>query len=120
MATTKAKPKSSPKTTEAARKRRTAARAKQEGPGAVERTTELSEDVLRSVESGQRAAIEAVRKFVDTVDQTLPPRGEEPSRRQEVVDAAMEMADKLVHTQYDFLRKVVHSAGQSLTRADGK
>jgi hypothetical protein len=30
----------------------------------------------------------------------------------------MEMADRLVHTQYDFLRNVVHSAGKGLRRED--
>ncbi len=84
----------------------------------VDRTTELSEEVLKSLESGQRAAIEAVRKFVDTVDQTLPALGERPSRRQEIVDAALEMADRLVHTQYDFLHKVVHSAGKALSKPE--
>jgi hypothetical protein len=85
----------------------------------VDRTTELSDDVLRAVEAGQRAAIEAVRKFVDTVDRTLPHFGEGPSRPQELVDSALEMADRLVHTQYDFIRKVVDSAGESLSRPDG-
>jgi hypothetical protein len=61
---------------------------------------------------------EAVRKFVDTVDEALPAIGERPSRRQEIVGAAMEMADGLVHTQYDFLRHVVQSAGKTLTRQD--
>jgi hypothetical protein len=84
----------------------------------VERTTQLSDEVAQSVEDGQRAAIEAVRKFVDTVDRALPalPHGEGPSRRQEIVDSALEMADRLVRTQYDFLRKVVDSAGKSLKR----
>jgi hypothetical protein len=83
---------------------------------AADRTTELSEELLRSVEDGQRAAIEAVHRFVDSVDRALPPRGEGPSRRQEIVDSALEMADRLVHTQYEFLRKVVDSAGKSLRR----
>jgi hypothetical protein len=90
-----------------------------EQASAVDRTTELSDEVLKSLESGQRAAIEAVRKFVDTVDEKLPALGDEhPSRRQEIVDAALEMADRLVHTQYDFLRKVVDSAGNALSRSD--
>ena len=89
---------------------------------AVDRTKELSEEVLDSLERGQRAAIEAVRKFVDTVDHTLPalPHGEGPSKRQEIVDSALEMADRLVHTQYDFIRNVIDSAGKSLHSADGK
>ena len=81
---------------------------------AVDKTKELSEEVLDSLEKGQRAAIEAVRKFVDTVDHTLPalPHGEGPSKRQEIVDSALEMADRLVHAQYDFIHKVIDSAGK--------
>ena len=70
--------------------------------------------MLKSVESGQRAAIEAVRKFVDTVDEALPAIGDRPSRRETVIDSALEMADKLVKTQYEFLRSVVRSADRSL------
>jgi hypothetical protein len=86
---------------------------------AVDRTEQMSDEVLKSVEAGQRAAIEAVKKFVDLVDQKLP-AGEHPSRRQEIIDGAMEMSDRLVHTQYDFIRKVVHSAGKALGSKDGK
>jgi len=93
-----------------------AAKTKHDGNGAVERTTELSEEVLQSVEDGQRAAIEAVHKFIDAIDHTLPalPHGEGPSGRQEIVDSALVMADRLVHTQYEFIRKVVDSAGRAL------
>ena len=84
----------------------------------VDRTSELSDDVLKSLESGSRAAIEAVRKFIDVVDEALPalPHGERPARRREIVDAAMDMADRLVKTQYEFLRSVVQSAGTALSR----
>jgi hypothetical protein len=73
--------------------------------------------MLKSVEAGQRAAIDAVRKFIDTVDEMLPAIGDRPSRREAVIDGALEMADKLVTTQYDFLRSVVHSAERSLGRS---
>jgi hypothetical protein len=85
---------------------------------AAKRTAELSEDVLKSLDDGAQSAIEAVRKFVETVDETLPLHSEGPSRREEITDSALEMAQRLVHTQYDFLRKVVDSAGKSLTRSD--
>jgi hypothetical protein len=86
----------------------------------VDQTSELSDDVLKSLESGSRAAIEAVRKFLDVVDEALPalPHGERPSRRREIVDAAMDMADRLVKTQYEFLRSVVQSAGTALSREE--
>ena len=86
----------------------------------VDETAKLSEEVLETVEKSQRAAIESVRKFVETVDKALPslPHGQGPSRRQEVVDSALEMADRLVHTQYDFIRKVIDSAAKSLSGPD--
>ena len=86
----------------------------------VDRTSELSDDVLKSLESGSRAAIEAVRKFVDVVDEALPalPHGERPSRRREIVDAAMDMADRLVKTQYEFLRNVVQNAATTISREE--
>ena len=104
----------------AARPRRTPAKkpTSDQMKTAVDTTADLSQDVLKSVEAGQRAAIEAVRKFVDTVDEALPAIGERPSRREKVVDAALEMADTLVTTQYDFLRSVVRSADRSLGTAD--
>lgn len=86
--------------------------------GAIDRTANLSEDVLRSVEAGQRVAIDAVRKFSESVDKALPAHGEGPSTRQEIVDSAMEMADRLVHTQYEFIRKVIENAGKSLSTTD--
>ena len=95
-------------------------RRKEQVSGVVDRTSELSDDVLKWLESGSRAAIEAVRKFVDVVDEALPalPHGEHPSRRREIVDAAMDMADRLVKTQYEFLRSVVYSAGTTLNREE--
>lgn len=84
----------------------------------VERAAGLSDDVLKSVEAGQRAAIEAVRQFVDTVDEALPAKDDHPSRRETVIDAALDMADRLVTTQYEFLRSVVHSADRTLRKPD--
>ncbi|WP_240431398.1 hypothetical protein [Mycobacterium kyogaense] len=84
----------------------------------VERAAGLSDEVLTSVEAGQRAAIDAVRTFVDTVDEAFPPKGDHHSRRETVIDAALDMADRLVTTQYKFLRSVVRSADRSLRRSD--
>ncbi len=83
-------------------------------PPAITRTTELSEDVLESVEKGQRAALDAVRKFVDRVDDVLPDIGGTARPRETVIDAALELADRLVTTQYEFLHSVVHDAGHAI------
>ncbi len=110
--TTTSKTKAAAARPSAAAKKTTAPKPK----GAVARTADLSEEVLKTVEAGQRAAIEAVRKFVDTVDEALPAIGDRPSRRETLIDAALDMADKLVTTQYDFLRSIMRSADRSLSK----
>ena len=81
---------------------------------AVDQTTDFSDEVLNWLESGQRAMVEALRKFVDTVDEKLG--DEHPSRQQEIIDAALEMIDRLVQAQYDLFRKAVDRAGKSVGR----
>jgi len=81
---------------------------------AAKRTADLSEELLKELEDGAQSAIEAVRKFLLTVDEALPPDSEGHSRRQDITDSALQMAQRLVHTQATFLRKVVDSAGRSL------
>ena len=79
----------------------------------ADRPIEVSEDVLEELREGQEAAIQAVRNFAKSVDKTLEGH-ESPSEAEEIVDSALRMADKLVETQYSFLKKVVESAGKSL------
>jgi hypothetical protein len=83
---------------------------------AVARTAELSEEVLQELEDGARSALDAVRSFLATVDEALPPHGDGSSRREQITDSALEMAQRLVHTQAEFLRRVVDSAGKSVSR----
>jgi hypothetical protein len=105
----------------ATRKRPAARSRERQRASAVGRTTNVPDEVLRSVESAQRAAIDAVHKFVDIVDEKLPAAGDgHPSRRQEIVDAALDMSDRLVRTQYEFLRSLVDSAGKTLRRGDDR
>jgi hypothetical protein len=74
----------------------------------------------KSLEAGQRAVIEALRKFVDTVDpSTLPPL------RRGAVHATgnPQLCDgdgrPVLHTQCDFIRKDIDSTAKSLSRRDG-
>lgn len=98
-----------------AAKKPAAKRATATPKAVVDRTAGLSDDVLKSLDRGQRAALEAVKKFTETVDEALPSRGSGPSQGEKVVAAALEMAENLVKTQYDFLRTVVKSADREFT-----
>lgn len=84
----------------------------------VEQAAGLSDEVLESVEAGRRAAIEAVRKFVDTVDEVTPALVD-ASRRKTIVDAALDLADSLVTTRVEFLRSVVRSASEAVSSKPG-
>jgi len=79
----------------------------------ADRVETLSDEVLDSIQAGQRAAMDAVRKFVDTLDEVTPNIVDE-SARKKVLDAALDMVDQLVRTQLEFLRKVIGSAGEAL------
>jgi len=84
----------------------------------VERAAGVSDEVLESVEAGRRAAIEAVRKFVETVDEVIPALVD-ASRRKTIVDAALDLADSLVTTRVEFLRSVVRSASEAVSSKPG-
>ena len=58
----------------------------------VERASDLSDEVLESVGTGRQSAIEAVRKFVDTLDEAMP-NLVDPSLRKKILDAALDLAD---------------------------
>jgi hypothetical protein len=94
-------------TTKARATKKQAAASRKQTP--VARAAELSGEVLTSVENGQHAALGAIHRFVDTLDESLPSIGDHPSRRDKVIDAALDMADRLVTTQYEFLRSVLRS-----------
>jgi hypothetical protein len=99
--------------------RKDAAKTSRSESSTLKRTSELSEQVLEQLETGQRNAIEAVRRFIDSSDKALPSLSDGPSRPQEVADSALEMSERLVEVQYDFLRSVVHSAGEVLGGSNG-
>lgn len=98
----------------------TATQPKSSGPGRIEKGTEMSEEVLEQLKESQRSAIEAVRGFMESVDKALPDHGTEPSKRQDIIDSALQMSQKLVKTEYDFLSSVVHSAGEAVTGSNKK
>ncbi len=88
------------------------------GKSRIERTTELSEQVLEQISASQQSALEAVREFTESVDRALPLNGDGPSRRQIVIGSALSMSQRLVKAQYDFACEVVRGTGKLLSKPD--
>ena len=81
----------------------------------AERATELSEEVLESVGDRQKAVIDAVRKFADTLDETMP-NLVDPAVRKKILDAVLDLAEQLAGTTNEFLRGTLHSASDTLNK----
>ena len=88
--------------------------------GAVDLTARLSDQLLKSFETNERAAIEAVGQFVINIEEAFP---QEVSATTEVAksltESGLQMTDRLVHAAYDVLRDVVDTAAGSLGRHSG-
>ena len=86
----------------------------------VDRSAELADGVLKSLEASERAALEAVGQFVITIEEALPQEVASTSDvAKKITESGFEMADRLVHTMNDFARKVIDSAANSLSSRDG-
>ncbi|MGO9753633.1 MAG: hypothetical protein ACLP22_19410 [Solirubrobacteraceae bacterium] len=92
--------------------------SEQEATGPVERATEFSDDVVQALEDNGRAVLDAVERFLISVEEALPQAEFARTAEKKITKSALEMVKQLVSTQSDFLRKVVDSAGTTLSRAE--
>ncbi|HUH69750.1 MAG TPA: hypothetical protein VLZ05_13315 [Mycobacterium sp.] len=79
----------------------------------VERVSGLSDEVLESVDAGRREAIEAVRKFVSTLEEETPALVD-PSLRKALIDAGLDLADELSSALMELLRSIIRSASEAV------
>ena len=77
---------------------------------------DLLDEVRESAKVGQHAAAEALRIFTNTIDQAIP-EALQPLRTQ-IIDGAIELADKLAAAQYQFNRNLIRSADRALSKSD--
>jgi hypothetical protein len=77
----------------------------------------LSDDVLESVDAGRRAAVDAVRKFVSTLEEATAGHAD-PSRRKSVIDAALNLADELSAAQMELIHSIGRGAREALSKPD--
>ena len=62
--------------------------------------------VIDSLEDAEQSALEAVRKFLDTVDGAFPKVTEDGPRRK-IIDSAFKMTEQLVGASNQLARRIV-------------
>ena len=88
-----------------------------ESQSAQSQSIDLLDDLRDAAKAGQHAAAEALRAFRQTVDEAVP-KAYQPLRTK-IVDAAVELADKLVAAQFQLNRDLISSAERALNKSDG-
>ena len=86
----------------------------------IDRTSGLSDEVIASLETSERAAIDAVGQFVITLEDALPEEVAATSEvAKKITGSALQMADRLVHTGHDLVRSAIDSIAKSLSAHHG-
>ena len=70
-----------------------------------ETTTELSEQWLELVRTGEQTAIQTLREFVETVEKVVPG----PAKQREIIGSALEMAHAILRGQHDAMSGLLRS-----------
>jgi len=64
--------------------------------------SDAADRIVGSLEGAENLALEAVRKFLDTVNGVFPDVSADNGPRQKIIDSAFKMTDQLVSTWSDF------------------
>ena len=73
--------------------------------------------IIDSLADAERTALEAVRRFLDTVNNAFPDVGPDGGARQRVIDSAFRMTEELVGTSNEFAHRLVQVGVDAAGRA---
>ncbi len=76
-----------------------------------------SDRVIESLHDAGNTALEAVRKFLDTVNGVFPDVSAD-GPRQKIIDSAFKMTEELVGTSTQLAQKIVEASRGALAEAD--
>lgn len=74
--------------------------------------------VVDTIEDAEHTVLQAVRKFVDTVDGVFPDVGEDGPRRK-IIDSAFKMVEQLVGASNKLTTDIVKVTGDALEELGG-
>jgi len=73
-----------------------------------------SDRIIESFRDTGNAALESVRKFLDTVNGAFPDVGEDNGPRQRIIDSAFKMTEQLVGTSTHLAERIVKASQDAL------
>ena len=68
--------------------------------------------LVDTIEEAEHTSLEAVRRFVDTVDSVFPHLGGDDGLRRKIIDSAFRMTEQLVKDFLDVTRKALTESGR--------
>ena len=86
----------------------------------VDRSTKLSAEILKALETSERAAVEALGQFVITIEEAFPQEVTGTADvAKKITESGLQMVDRLVHAQHEFLSSAISSTAQLLSLRSG-
>ena len=86
--------------------------------------TQAKEDggtrLIDTIEHAEKASLEAVRNFLDTVDGVFPHLGGDDGPRRKIIDSAFKMTEQLVSTSTGLAKNILEVTEKALSQSDGK
>jgi hypothetical protein len=76
--------------------------------------------IIDSLGGAENSALEAVRRFLDTVNDAFPHLGEGGGTRQKIIDSAFKMTEELVGTSNQLAQRLVKVGGTTAKRAPAR
>jgi len=76
-------------------------------------TAESASRVIESLRDAEDSALEAMRKFLDTVDGIFPALSDDGPRRK-IIDSAFKMTEQLVGTSSELAQRLVKATSDAL------
>jgi len=73
--------------------------------------------MIDSLAEAERSALDAVRRFLDTVNQSFPDVGPDGGQRQRIIDSAFRMTEELVGTSNELAHRLVTAGTEAAKRA---
>jgi hypothetical protein len=83
-------------------------------------TQEDTTRLIDTIEQAETASLEAVRKFLDTINDMLPHLDGDDGPRRKVIDSAFKMTEQLVAAPNRLVQNILDMTQRALRESDGQ